>query len=147
MRGANSACDACGRDDEYAFELPECSGACPDGVDGSRGSRIGASGDAPEGTSRPAHVEREFRRYLECGTLAHGFARARCGDCGHTVLIAFSCKGYGVCPSCNARRMAEVAAQLVEQVFPVLPVRQWVLSILKRLRYFLQRDSRHSVPC
>lgn len=24
----------------------------------------------------PAYVEREFRRYLECGILAHGFARA-----------------------------------------------------------------------
>jgi hypothetical protein len=36
--------------------------------------------------------------------------------------------------------MAEVAAHLVDQVFPALPVRQWVLSVLKRLRYFLQRD-------
>jgi hypothetical protein len=24
----------------------------------------------------PEHVERELRRYLECGILAHGFARA-----------------------------------------------------------------------
>ena len=23
---------------------------------------------------------------LECGVLAHGFARARCGDCGHDVV-------------------------------------------------------------
>jgi hypothetical protein len=45
----------------------------------------------------PPYVEREFRRYLECGVLAHGFARARCGDCGHDFLIAFSCKGCGVC--------------------------------------------------
>jgi Transposase zinc-binding domain len=44
---------------------------------------------------------------LECGILAHGFARARCGECGHDFLIAFSCKGRGVCPACNARRMAE----------------------------------------
>ncbi len=36
--------------------------------------------------------------------------------------------------------MAEVAAHLVDQVFPPLPVRQWVLSVPKRLRYFLQRD-------
>ena len=68
-------------------------------------------------------MERQFRRYLDCSILAHGFARNRCGDCGHTVLIAFSCKGRGV-----------------DEVFPVLPVRQWVLSIPKRLRYFLQRD-------
>jgi len=41
--------------------------------------------------SVPEHVPREFRRYLECGILAHGFARARCGQCGHDFLIAFSC--------------------------------------------------------
>jgi hypothetical protein len=86
------------------------------------------------------HVEGEFRRYLECGILAHGFARARCGECGHDFLIAFSCKGRAVCPSCNARRMAETAAHLVDQVFPPLPVRQWVLSVPKRLRYFLQHE-------
>jgi hypothetical protein len=47
----------------------------------------------------PAYVERDFRRYLECRTLAHGFARARCAQCRHEFLIAFSCKGRGVCPS------------------------------------------------
>jgi hypothetical protein len=53
----------------------------------------------------PPYVERQFRRYLDCGILAHGFARARCGQRGHDFLIAFSCKGRGVCPSCNARRI------------------------------------------
>jgi hypothetical protein len=94
-----------------------------------------------QGEGVPRYVEREFRRYLECGILAHGFARARCGDCGHDFLIAFSCKGRGVCPSCNARHMAQAAAHLADQVFPALPVRQWVLSVPKRLRYFLQRDA------
>jgi hypothetical protein len=84
--------------------------------------------------------EPEFRRYLKCGILAHGFARARCSGCGHDFLIAFSCKGRGVCLSCNARRMAETAAHLVDQVIPRLPVRQWVLSLPKRLRYFLQHN-------
>jgi hypothetical protein len=37
--------------------------------------------------------------------------------------------------------MVETAAHLVDAVFPVLPVRQWVLSVPKRLRYFLQRDA------
>ena len=73
----------------------------------------------------PAYVEREFRRYLECSILAYGFARARCPDCGHDFLVAFSCKGRGLCPSCNARRMAETAAHLIDHVFPPLPVRQW----------------------
>jgi hypothetical protein len=36
--------------------------------------------------------------------------------------------------------MAETAAHLVDQVFPQVPVRQWVLSLPKRLRYFLHQD-------
>ncbi len=92
----------------------------------------------PRGSPRrgagPAYVEREFRRYLECGILAHGFARARCGQCGHDFLIAFSCKGRGVCPSCNTQRMAATAAHLTDHVLPDLPLRQWVLAVPKRVR-------------
>ncbi|MCP4869092.1 MAG: hypothetical protein GY898_10290, partial [Proteobacteria bacterium] len=33
-------------------------------------------------------------------------------------------------------------AHLVDHVFPPLPVRQWVLSLLKQLRYFLRHDRR-----
>lgn len=87
------------------------------------------------GTSLSAYVEREFRRHLECGILAHGFARARCGQCRQDFLIAYFCKGRGVCPACNARRMMETAAHLADHVFPGLPVRQWCLSVPKRLRY------------
>ena len=84
----------------------------------------------------PAYVEQAFRKYLECGIFAHGFARARCEECGHDFFVAFSCKGRGVCPSCNTRRMAETAAHLADHVFPRLAVPQWVLSVPKRLRYF-----------
>jgi hypothetical protein len=35
---------------------------------------------------------------------------------------------------------AEIAAHLVDHVLPSLPVRQWVLSLPKRLRYHIQRD-------
>jgi hypothetical protein len=93
------------------------------------------------GESVPAYIEHDFRQYLSCGILANGFARARCVDCGHDFLIAFSCKGRGACPSCNTRRMAETAAHLVDHVFPQVPVRQWVLSFPKRLRYFLHQDA------
>lgn len=96
----------------------------------------GEFGEAP-----PAHVERTFRRYLECGIFAHGFARAYCDECRHDFLVAYSCKSRGVCPSCNTRRMVETAAHLVDHVFPRLPVRQWVLAVPKRLRYFLQTDA------
>ena len=36
--------------------------------------------------------------------------------------------------------MEETAAPLCDHVFPRLPVRQWVLLVPKRLRYFMQRD-------
>ncbi len=87
-----------------------------------------------------SYVRQAFAKYLECGIFAHGFARARCADCAHDYFVAFSCKGRGVCPSCSTRRMAETAAHLTDHVFPRLPVRQWVLSVPKRLRYFMRRD-------
>ena len=90
-------------------------------------------------TPKP-YVRQAFAKYLECGIFAHGFARARCADCAHDYFVAFSCKGRGVCPSCNTRRMVEAAAHLTDHVLPRLPVRQWVLSVPKRLRYFMQRD-------
>ncbi|CAH3803649.1 hypothetical protein AI2713V1_5148 (plasmid) [Klebsiella pneumoniae] len=96
-------------------------------------------GQGDHHTPKP-FVRKAFAKYLECGIFAHGFARARCGDCGHDYFVAFSCKGRGVCPSCTTRRMVETAAHLSDHVFPRLPVRQWVLSVPKRLRYFMQRD-------
>ncbi|MEX2493498.1 MAG: transposase zinc-binding domain-containing protein [Nitrospirales bacterium] len=72
---------------------------------------------------------------MECGILAHGFLRLRCGDCTHEKLVAFSCKRRGFCPACGARRMAETAAHLVEQVMPQVPVRQWVVSFPIPLRH------------
>jgi hypothetical protein len=101
-----------------------------------------AGEDDGDGQRVPAYVVREFRRYLECGILAYGFARARCPDCGHDFLVAFSCKGRGLCPSCNARRMAETAAHLVDHLIPPLPVGQWVLSVPKRLRWYRERGPR-----
>src|SRR3990170_691587 len=94
----------------------------------------------PDGVPIPRYVERELRAYLECGILACGFARARCDACGHDFLVAFSCKGRGLCPSCTTRRLAATAAHLVEHVFPQVPVRQWVVTFPRRLRYFLHRD-------
>ena len=56
-------------------------------------------------------------------------------------LVAFSCQGRAVCPSCNARRMVATAAHLSDHVLPPLPLRQWVLSVPKQLRYFLHDDA------
>ncbi len=54
----------------------------------------------------PGYVEDELRSYLECGLLCFGFARAVCMTCRTGLVVAFSCKGRGVCPSCNGRHMA-----------------------------------------
>ena len=93
-----------------------------------------------DGEGLPRFVEEEFRAFLRCGWLAGGFARFRCASCGLDRLVAFSCKGRGFCPSCGGRRMAERAAHLVEDVFPEVPVRQWVLSLPHRVRYQLAWD-------
>ena len=66
-------------------------------------------------TGYPPFVEREFERFLGCGLLSRGFARLRCPTCGFERLVAFSCKGR-ICPSCWARRAADTAARLVENV-------------------------------
>ncbi|MCH2107968.1 MAG: transposase [Polyangiaceae bacterium] len=87
----------------------------------------------------PVYVRDEFRAYERCGIHAYGFARARCQSCGHTMLVAFSCKKRGICPSCNARRMADTAARLVDRVLPEARLRQWVLSVPYELRMTLAR--------
>ncbi|MGB7217443.1 MAG: transposase [Vicinamibacterales bacterium] len=93
-----------------------------------------------DGDGLPRFVEEEFRAFLRCGCLAGGFARFRCTACGLDRLVAFSCKGRGFCPRCGGRRMAERSAHLVEDVFPDVPVRQWVLSLPFRVRYVLAWD-------
>ncbi len=82
----------------------------------------------------PRYVEQDLRGYLKCGVFRHGFLRAHCDACGHDLLVAFSCKGRGVCPSCAGRRMANTAAHLVDRVLPDVPLRQYVLSLPYELR-------------
>jgi hypothetical protein len=96
-----------------------------------------AQSEEAAGARLPQFVRDEFDAFLECGILAHGFLRLRCGDCGHDKLLAFSCKRRGFCPSCGARRMSQTAAHLVEHVIPHVPVRQWVLSLPIPLRLLL----------
>jgi hypothetical protein len=96
-----------------------------------------------EGSGLPGFVVNEFRKFLRCGIVSHGFARVRCGDCAYERLVPFSCKGRAVCTSCGGRRMMERASHLVDHVLPAdVPVRQWVLSVPHRLRYRLAYDHR-----
>jgi hypothetical protein len=96
--------------------------------------------EASRGGGLPRFVIRELRKFLACGILARGFARVHCSHCHKDSLVAFSCKGRGFCPSCGARRMAELAAHLVDAVIPEVPVRQWVLTVPFPVRSLLAYD-------
>ncbi len=93
-----------------------------------------------QGQTLPAFVKQEFDEFLKCGRLDYGFLRVCCEDCKHERLVAFSCKRRGFCPSCGARRMAESAALLVDEVLPKEPIRQWVLSFPYELRFLLAQQ-------
>ncbi len=84
---------------------------------------LNAAAHHAEGARLRLFVEQEFRDFLTCGVLTHGFARLRCGECAFERLVPFSCKGRGFCPSCGGRRMTESAACLVDHVLPHVPIR------------------------
>jgi hypothetical protein len=90
----------------------------------------------------PKYVEREFRRFVECGILSFGFSRLRCARCGADMLVAHSCKGRGICSSCTGRRMAAAALHIVQNVLPPCPVRQWVLVVPYPVRRLLAADAK-----
>ena len=122
---------------------------------GPRSERISVYDDRrdPRPDGGPFHYERhrpdvkdEFDAFLECGILAHGFLRLRCGVSGHDKLVAFSCKRRGFCPSCGARRMAQTAAHLVDHGIPRVPVRQRVLSLPIALRLLMASQPQLLTP-
>lgn len=98
------------------------------------------SDKALQGKTLPFHIKREFERYLTCGIHEYGMVRFQCGVCSKDKFVAYSCKGRSICPRCNGRKMADTAKHLVEEVIPVVPVRQWVLSMPFKHRFILSSD-------
>jgi hypothetical protein len=82
----------------------------------------------------PRYVTDAFERYLLCGDFSQGFIRCHCDACQHDVLVPFSCKQRGLCPSCGTRRMCDEAATITDRILPDVPIRQWVLSLPFELR-------------
>ena len=82
----------------------------------------------------PRYVTDAFERYLACADFSRGFVRCHCDGCGHDVLVSFSCKQRGLCPSCGTRRMCDEAANITDRILPSAPVRQWVMSLPFELR-------------
>ena len=50
-----------------------------------------------QGPGLPDFVKKELLAYLDCGILCKGAIRAHCSDCNHSVVVALSCKGRGIC--------------------------------------------------
>ena len=81
-----------------------------------------------------------FDDYLNCGLLEHGAARVYCDQCKHSMLVAFSCKKRGVCPSCMAKRAVKFAEHLYAEVLEPVPNRHIIFTIPKRLRSYFRYD-------
>ena len=91
----------------------------------------------------PDFVRHQFERFLTCGILReHGCLHLQCRECGHSQLVAFSCKGRGVCNSCAGRRMVDAAVHLEANVLPAVNIRHWVCTLPWGIRALLGYDKR-----
>lgn len=81
-----------------------------------------------------------FDEYLNCGLLAHGAARVYCDACKHSLLVAFSCKKRGLCPSCGAKRAVKFGEHLYDSVLEKVPHRHCGFTLPKRLRIYFRYD-------
>lgn len=74
-------------------------------------------------SSLPEFVETSLRSYLSCGILEQGFILVSCDECENAIPVAHSCKRHS-CPSCAAKRSAEISSHLIDNVLPHTPYRQ-----------------------
>jgi hypothetical protein len=81
-----------------------------------------------------------FDEYLNCGILCHGAARVYCDNCEDSLLVAFSGKKRGVCPSCMAKRAVKFAEHLYNNVLEAAPHRHVVCTIPKRPQAYSRYD-------
>ena len=56
--------------------------------------------------------------------------------------MAFSCHKRGFCPSCAAKRKAETAAHMIDNVLPVVPYRQFVVSFPLPMRFWIHTNTK-----
>ena len=90
----------------------------------------------------PLSALQHLQRYIECGIVRFGVMRFRCPKCGESLFVAFSCKKRGFCPHCDAKRAAIIMADASDRLLPQVGYRQYVLTIPKRLRWFVNQDAR-----
>jgi len=86
-------------------------------------------------------VVKHLQRFLECGIVRFGAMRFRCPRCAQSLFVAFSCKRRGFCPHCDAKRAAIIMSDASDRLLPEAGYRQYVLTIPKRLRWFVNQDA------
>ena len=89
----------------------------------------------------PMRVVKHLQRFLECGIVRFGAMRFRCPRCAQSLFVAFSCKRRGFCPHCDAKRAAIIMSDASDRLLPEAGYRQYVLTIPKRLRWFVNQDA------
>lgn len=92
-----------------------------------------------QGGGLPQCVVREFEEFLRCGRIEHGLVRLECGRCGHDIVCAFHTNAADSVPRAWGGE-CPIAAHLVDEVLPSVPIRQWVCSLPWRLRYAAAYD-------
>ncbi|MGD8818205.1 MAG: transposase [Acidobacteriota bacterium] len=95
---------------------------------------------APTRGPLPRGAREAVNRYLDCGIFACGFARVRCGECGHDYFVAFSCKLRCICPSCHMKRELIWAEWARDELLEDVAHRQVVFTIPKRLRPYFRYE-------
>ena len=60
--------------------------------------------------------------------------RLLCSGCRNELIVPFSCKARGLCPSCAQKRALLWSERMVEEVLPQVPYVQLVFTIPKMLR-------------
>ena len=85
-----------------------------------------------------AVIPEVVNKYLECGDLRQGFARVRCGECGHEYLLAFSCRGRWFCPSCHQKKVIQFGEFVTHEVVAPAPHRHYVFTIPVMLRVYFK---------
>lgn len=85
-------------------------------------------------------IEEAIQKFLECGDLAHGFARVRCDNCGHSYFLSFSCKGRYFCPSCHMKRVLSFSDWLTQEILEGVTHQQYVFTIPKIIRPYFKYD-------
>ena len=93
---------------------------------------------------RVEHIVKQVEGLLACGDYTKGIARIQCtnSECRHGYFRPFSCKKFGICPSCAQKRAILFGEHVVNDVMLKLPHRQYVFTFPKVLRVYFRNDKK-----